>query len=260
MKQEKMNQFWKGFFINMLGVLLAIMLTFGVNALWEKHVEKKKIKEMLILVRNELVVNKEWFQGQYETIKKDRYVYKKIFEAKDDLKSIPKDTLKTYYSQMHSWFETQLSSSAWQIFQNSEVIQKINNKELIIRLSDCYWGINRIYDIIIKEYWDKKHKTNTFELDSYKYFEAVLNNKESVFFFFLMGLDYYIWDFIFPSMTADIDYTIMLLDKYGNFRYDMSEKDKEFDSFVDARVDSVRNSIYDRIPPNDKVRVKIMRP
>jgi hypothetical protein len=31
----------------------------------------------------------------------------------------------------------------------------------------------------------------------------------------------------------------MLLDKHGNYRYDMEEKDKEVESFIKAKVDSV---------------------
>ena len=37
----KINR-WSGFFTNLLGVILGITLTFGVNSLWQKREEKKK--------------------------------------------------------------------------------------------------------------------------------------------------------------------------------------------------------------------------
>jgi len=55
---------WKGFLINLTGVILGIMLTFGVNSLWQRREENKRTREMLILVRNELIDTKEWFQKQ----------------------------------------------------------------------------------------------------------------------------------------------------------------------------------------------------
>jgi len=43
----------------------------------------------------------------------------------------------------------------------------------------------------------------------------------------------------FTGTEAFIDYTILLLDKHGDYRYNMEEKDKEVDEFIHAWVDSV---------------------
>ena len=88
MNKEEKKAIWKGFLINMLGVILAIVLTFGVNALWERREEKKRTKEMLILVRNELKENKNWFKRHERLIKKDQYVYKQIIKAEGQFADI----------------------------------------------------------------------------------------------------------------------------------------------------------------------------
>jgi hypothetical protein len=44
---------------------------------------------------------------------------------------------------------------------------------------------------------------------------------------------------LFPIAESFIDYTIMLLDKHGDYRYDMEDKDKEQVSFLEARMDSL---------------------
>ena len=244
------NKKWSGFFTNLLGVILGITLTFGANSLWQKRDENKKIKEMLTLIRKELETNKEWFKGHEKKIRSDCYVYKKIIEAKGNFADIPKDTLKVYRSKIASFSDYQLTTSSWQIFQNSEMIQKMTDKELVIRLTDCYWLINKLQEIIMKEYWDSKKKTYVYELDTYQFFEALMNNKETVFFYSIMGeVNGYttdLWD-LFPMAEAVIDYTIMILDKHGDYRYDMDEKDKEMESFIDARIDSLRQK-------NDSIR------
>ena len=258
MKKEKKSIIWKGFFVNMLGVILAIVLTFGVNALWEKRGDKKKTREMLILVRNELETNKNWFKYQEETIKKDIYVYKKILEAKGDWSTIPVDTLHEYRSKVTTIAFSQLTVLAWQIFQNSETIQKISDKELVIRLAGCYYWINKIHDIIMEEYWKDKKKANTYERDPYKYFDAVMLNKETLYFYERMSSDDNAgFKNVFFYIDVYIDYTISLLDKTGNYRYDMYEKDNEFASFIEARIDSVRNSRMDSLLlKKDTIQIK----
>ena len=243
--RNKENKIWSGFLTNLLGVILGIVLTFGVSSLWQQCEEKKKTKEILILVRNELETNKEWFKIQEKIMRKDSYVYKKILESKSDWTSIPQDTLAVYLTRTVALEFSQLTTSAWHIFQNSDMIQKMTNKELIIRLTDCYYWINKIEELIMQQYWDNKKKAIPSEPDPYKYFDAILNNKTSVFFYTMMSSDTFsstIWN-IFPWIDALIDYTIMILDKHGDYRYDMDEKDKELESFIDARMDSVRHKM-----------------
>jgi hypothetical protein len=226
-----------GFLTNLLGVVMGILLTFGVNSLWQKQEEKKKTREILILVRNELEVNKQWFKTREQKMIKDIYVYQKILEIKSNWKSIPQDTLDAYIFRTQYLHFSPLTTSAWQIFQNSEMIQKMTNKELVIRLRECYFWINKMEEMLMTEYETPKKKAIAPEIDRYKYFDAVMNNKESVFFYY-MTITTDSWN-IFPFVDAIIDYTLSLLDQYGDFRYDMDEKEKAFEEFVYARLDSI---------------------
>jgi len=230
-----------GFFINLLGVILGILLTFGVNSLWQKREEKKRTSEMLILVRNELKDTKEWFNHQKKILKRDGYVYKKILEAKNDLTSIPVDTLNVYHKHAQKFTINSHTISAWQIFQNSEMIQKMKDKELVIRLAECYSAIILLHEVIMKDYWDAKMKMmSSLDIDnSFNFFENALKKNEYVFFFNLFSLDTStIWN-SFTTIEAFIDYTILLLDRHGNYRYDMDVNDNEFETFLKTKFDSV---------------------
>jgi len=237
----KNNIIWTGFLTNLLGVMLGILLTFGVNALWQQHEEKKKTREILILVRNELNTNKAWFIEQQRIMLEDSYVYKKILDLNGDWSSLPIDSIKEYVSKTTELQFSPLTTSAWQIFQSSEMIQKMTDKELIIRITDCYFWINTIEELITTQYWDPKTRSIPAEVDPYKYLDALLNNKQTVFFYTLMTKDNFssaIWN-IFPIIDAIIDYTIMLLDQRGDYLYDMADKDDEMETFLQFRIDSV---------------------
>ena len=228
---------WQDFFTSLFGIVVGIILTFGVNHLWRRREEKKRTKDMLILVRNELLCNKEIFNHQEEMLKKDGLIYEKIIEAKNDLASIPIETLKEYHFQAQGLTISQLITSAWQIFQNSEMIQKMTDKEMVIRLTNCYAWMASWHEFIVKDYWEIKKKFLTLELDDpYRFFEAILKNNELYNFIDSFSLDKDDKWASFRGTVAMIDYTIMLLDRHGDYRYDMEEKDNELNSFIEARL------------------------
>ena len=225
------------FLTSLLGIILGIILTFGVNHLWRRREENKRTKDMLILVRNELTKDKELFKFQEEMLKKDGFVYEKILEAKKDLTQIPVETIKEYLTQVQVIAVSGLITTAWQILQNSELIQKMTDKEMVIRLTECYAWMNSWHDYIEKEYWGIKKKMLVLDLeDPYLFFDSVLKNSEFVGFYNEFSLDKEDkWE-MFLVTDAMIDFTISLLDKHGDYRYNMDEMDKERDSFIEARI------------------------
>ena len=247
---------WTGFFMNLSGVVLGIILTFGGNSLWQKHEEKKKTREVLILVRKELNTNKEWFKHQERVMRTDSHVHKKILEANGNWKSFHADTLMYYYHRMLHFEITELTISAWQVFQNSDIIQGITDKELVIRLADCYFWIKKVEEMIMNNYWDGKSKAAISELDPHKFFDAVMDNRESVYFYNSMSSDQHSLWTLFPTIDAIIDYTIRLLDEHGDYRYDMDDKDEAFESFVNARVDSLLQK-NDTIQSAEKIAAQL---
>ena len=230
--------FYVNFFANFLGIVLGILLTFGVNELWQRHEEKGKTKEVLILVRNELETNKQWFKDQEAQINRDSYVFKKILEADKKWSTIPKDSLVAYYKQISTFSSSELNTSAWHIFQNSEMIQKIPDKELVIDLASCYFYINTCYDMIMKNYWDSRMKIIPHELIMNDFLNELINKKESFYFISVISEGTGFQELFF-NIDAIIDYTISVLDKYGDFRYNSDEGSKEYESFMKARTDSL---------------------
>jgi len=239
MKEEN-KIIWKGFLFNMLGVIFAIILTFGVNSLWQRSEEKKRTKEMLILVRNELEDNKKIFQKSEKILKSNGWVYQKLLDAKKDISTIPTDTLNEYITRINKISINPLTTSAWQIFQNSDMIQKMTDKELVIRLTDCYSGIRMWFDFISNDYWETHKKMLTIDLeDPLKFFTEVMKHKEYIFLFEMAKTGNESMWTTFLMVISTIDYNLMLLDRHGDYRYDMAEKDNEMNEFLQRKIDSV---------------------
>jgi len=206
--------------------------------LWQRHEEKKKEREMLILVRKELEINKKMFEHQAEVLRRDNNAYQKILKADRKWKTIPQDSLDFYVSFFWQYDYPPLMTSSWQVFQNSEVIQKMSNKELIVRLTDCYYSVAMLHDHLVKNYWDQKQKLNiTYDYDGL-FLDAVMDNRELVNFLRYLH-DWNLFENI-DYVSVEIDYALSLLDKYGNFRYDMDREAEEYRSFIKAGLDSIR--------------------
>jgi hypothetical protein len=171
-------------------------------------------------------------------------VYTKILEAENELTSIPADIIKTYHTQIQGITISPLNTTAWKIFQNSEMIQKMTDKEMVIRLTDCYAWMTGWHEFLTRDYWDTKKKMLLFELtDPYRFFETVMKNNEMLNFYESFRLDKDdIWE-TFLATDALIDYTIMLLDKHGDYKYDMEEKDNEINAYVQARLQQNKDVI-----------------
>jgi len=117
---------WSTFLTNLFGIILGITLTFGVNALWQKHEENKNMKEMLTLIRNELEVNKKMFEDQKEILQSHVYYYNKILEINKKWETIPEDSIDNYLD-LASVYLPKFQTHAWQIFQNSEVSKRLSS-------------------------------------------------------------------------------------------------------------------------------------
>ena len=218
------NKNLTGFFMNLLGVILGIVLTFGVNSLWQKHEDQKKINEIMVLLRHELEINKEWFKTQKNLMMDDSYVYRKILETNGDWESIHPDTLKQYQTQTSLIWYAPFTASAWQIFQNSEVIQKMNNQKLVIAILNAYTDMTLFRELIMNEYWSEKKKAIATDEDPYKYFDNVINNKESVAFYRDFASEEALFWNLFKHTDLGFDYLLPLLDKHGYYLQDYSEE------------------------------------
>gem|GEM_PF-1607471 len=231
------NDLWVYFLTNFLGIVLGIVLTFGVNSLWHRHQEKRRAKDILTLVRNELLNNKEILHMQETLLKKDALIYKEILAARKDLGVISSATLGEYYTQIQNVSISPLNTSAWQIFQNSEVMQRVTSTEIVIRLTSCYSVMTTWQDFITVDYWQAKRNLLVLAPEEpLRFFEEVLKNRELVSFCEMFRLDKEdIWE-AFRIIDATIDYVIMLLDKHGHYQYDMADRDKDFEEYLRARL------------------------
>ena len=78
---------------NLLGVIIGIVITFGVSSLIQRSNEQKDVREIMILLKKELKENREWLDKQRGNFLDDLSAYKEILDANGDWGKISDDVV-----------------------------------------------------------------------------------------------------------------------------------------------------------------------
>jgi hypothetical protein len=227
------------FLSNVLGVVVGIALTFGISYLIQKSNEKKQIRETMVLLKKEITDN----QAVIGRIKEDFVQTKKAFGVllSDEWKNLPPDTLSKHSFNARSVTSYNINRSAWNVFQQSDVIKNFDDKELIVALSELYGNIN-----LMEEWWDiycqekmTAVSTRASGNDRIEFLEAFLSEKKVYEFMEeIYTFNKYTFEEPFDDTIDFADYILYLIDKSGNYHYSFKDLDKEFEQFKANRLES----------------------
>lgn len=218
---SKISKSWmSNFSANILGVIVGIALTFGISSYVQHHNDQKELREMMLLVKRELNDNKTWMEQITQFYRDDFRVYWTVLDA-DKWDTIPRDTIEKVAEQLRLTYIAYTSSSVWTIFQNSGMVHKLHNAELVSRISESYYWVEKL-----NKAWDEflKRKEvlgnvyeDEFEKQPYEYLKAVLNNRESKRFLVEIGkFKYYDFSELSELLMPAIDYALYSIDHYDN--------------------------------------------
>lgn len=148
------------FFRNFIAVVLGIILTFaGSDWITERNTQKE-IKKSLQLVKSELLLNREEMEAMGNRVVRDQYAANYLFENKDNINGIPKDSIYKYFPPLFQWSKFIFTNDAIEMLKASALIQKIQDKELALQIIKAY-GVIKAAEISFKTYSDIKERVQT---------------------------------------------------------------------------------------------------
>jgi hypothetical protein len=172
------RQWMSGFLSNVLGVIVGIALTFGISYLIQRHNEKKTIHILMDLLKKEITDNRDELVKMDEDFRQTKEAYGIFLSSR--WKTIPEDSIGLYLNRTQNITSYKLRYTAWNVFQNSDVIGGFDDKELIVELSEWYSSIEEAL-----KWWEmfssEKMATATFRAnnapDIPAYVDLLLKNK-----------------------------------------------------------------------------------
>ncbi len=211
-----------GFTSNILGVVIGIALTFGISSLVQQRQERKQLREMIALLKREINDNKDWLEDRAKMWDRDFNAYWAVLWERD-WGRLPKDSLDAYVAQIRTINTPYTSSYAWNVFQNSGMMQQLHNVETAALLSECYFWIESMRGTWMEYTQKKTVLPEVYEVRFHDrpldYFRALLENPESRR---MIGEVAYFNNYNFPAsyevLAPLCDYTIFMLENYDNPR------------------------------------------
>lgn len=182
-------------------VVVGILITFKGTDIVNSSQEKKELRHMLEMVREELLTNiaiLDYMQGYNMEESRGMGIFA---EYADKLRAMPTDSLEKHMSILGRSSTTVFSKTAMEVFKNSSAPLTMRNKSLLQFLYLCYESLDDYSKNNDSYYLEKRRIANDFlysldkrtlaklteEGDPYPYLEAYMNNPGTRNFMFNSG-------------------------------------------------------------------------
>ncbi|MDR1004033.1 MAG: hypothetical protein LBL97_03380 [Prevotellaceae bacterium] len=126
---------WSGFFSNFTAVVLGIVITFVGSDLLQEHATQRDIKEMMQLIKTELVANRAEVVSAQEWYLNQRRVASYILSNEGNYQ---RDTLNMYSPLVFQLISVESTNDALDMLKVSGLMQKIAKKEHVMQIIKAY--------------------------------------------------------------------------------------------------------------------------
>lgn len=177
------------FFRNLIAVILGIVITFVGSDMITEHNTQKEIKTALLLVKSELLINKEQIIGMGDQVTLEQRAARYLLKYKNRMQEASQDSLKQYSHLPFQSYSFSIINDAMEMLKSSALIQKINDKKLAIQIIKTYSSIKAAYEHFQFFNTTKRELQEKFaavpEIQRYLIENSVIN-----------------WDFLFKHLEA----------------------------------------------------------
>lgn len=162
------------FFCNFTAVVFGIIITFWGSDWIEEHKQQNEVKEALLLVKNELLMNRDYIEDikKQELLEKQGALY--LLQYKGCIEKASPDSLEKYDNFAFQIKEFIYVKDAMEMLKSSALLQNIKNKEIATQLIKTYTAIERAYKTAT--FYENEKKNNINKLLDKNEVQAFIND------------------------------------------------------------------------------------
>lgn len=138
-------------------VVIGVLITFAGSEVVTRCSEQKDIKSTMLLIRDELKMNRKNFDNILSEFGKDEHLSALLVTHDMNCRAIPEDSLKQFRSSIGQVRGFIYTRNALDILKNSMLMQKISDKEFLLSLTDVYETLEG-YKMSVNGYYDMKEE------------------------------------------------------------------------------------------------------
>lgn len=168
---RKHVEWWQDYITELSVVVLSIAVTFYGEAKIEQYNERQEDREVMQMMINELQENEEELENLQKRCTND-VLFSSLLQRYLKYKHVPApDTLKMFNRYHYLYPQWIFKRNAFDVMKSSGVMQRMDDKELLILIFDCYDQIE-----IVKE-MGEHYKNERFKMIM-EYSSAVADTHE----------------------------------------------------------------------------------
>lgn len=168
---RKHVEWWQDYMTELSVVVLSIAITFYGEARIEQYNEQQEDREVMKMIMNELQENKDELENLQKRCTKD-VLFSSLLQRYMEHGDIPApDTLQLFNRYHYLYPQWIFKRNAFDVMKNSGVMQRMDDKELLMLIFDCYDQIE-----IVKE-MGNQYKNERFRMIM-EYSSAITDTRE----------------------------------------------------------------------------------
>lgn len=216
------------FICNFIAVVLGILLTFAGSNLIEEHKTQKELKDALLLVKNEMLLNREYMTQMMEREEFEKQGASYLLQHKENITKAATDSLEKYGSFPFQSQAFIYINDAMEMLKTSSLMSAIRDKGLATQIIKTYNAIKGSYETF-NSFMEIKQKNADKLIDIPEVQKFLTRNanystaeKWTFFFKFLEGVQliqqiYFTHDSptrMYNRFIKQIDETVSIIDEF----------------------------------------------
>ena len=140
-------------FLNkLLPVVIGIAITFTVQGIVNRSIDRKSVKSAMELVRTELNSNMKDIDRLNDYLQQEVVSARYLSEHRNDLASCPEDVVKYHKGQVNAYVSLALSQNALELLKMSSLFPKMGDNDLSMEIIRAYGACEMLQAEINRHY------------------------------------------------------------------------------------------------------------
>lgn len=194
----------------------------------------------MILLKKEIDDNKNALAAIKEDFVQTKQAYGILLSS--GWKTMAEDSLRKHVFNATKISSYGLSRAAWNVFQQSDVIKNLDDKEMVVLLSGLYTSID-----IMENWWETFSREKSAMVDVrtnsdnfHEFVDALLSDKRALQFMEnIYKYNKYTFEQPFENVIDLADYAFFLINKNSDYQYEFKNIEREFQTFLEKKSKNI---------------------
>ena len=222
---------WREYALQLSVVIVGIVVTFAGSGMIERARKAHDVRAAMTLVHSELEINRTKFREVWNWIQREAEAYRVLAKNRNDLKTIPQDTMDSYAPVFGRILSFHPRRDAFEVLKNSGLMAFVRDKDFLLTVTQGYATLAELEENIemyfklksdaqseMSREFSRSQREIFYSGDMYGMWECILSVPAS--YDFVLSAPYIFPEGYTDGLLADVDRSVQEIGR----RYELDKK------------------------------------